>query len=81
MLGLIEFLFAESWSTTRKPELRKKLEVRPPKAWLKSKTRKRLPQLTHWMGRSDEPKVHRCYFAGHRRIDLRTCSKPEGEQG
>jgi hypothetical protein len=31
------------------------------------------------MERSNEPKVHRCYFAGRRRVDVRTCSKPEGE--
>jgi hypothetical protein len=33
------------------------------------------------MGMSSEPKVHCCYFAGGRRTDVRTCSKPEGEQG
>jgi hypothetical protein len=28
--------------------------------------------------RSNEPTVHRCYFAGRRRTGVRTCSKPEG---
>jgi len=36
------------------------------------------------MGRSNEPKVHRCYFAGRHRTGVRTGSKSEcaeGEQG